>query len=576
MKLTTDTIADFRLGEVLNESSNRAVYEAESHLGQSVILKLAKAETGEGNSIETEYETLAQLEGAEIAPFIAYGTDDTSGLHYLALADKGRSLSQILARAPGERLSGAQAILATLAMAEALESLHERGWIHGDLKPGNVLISDDVRATLIDLECAHLLPAPESDAVPSGTPPFLPPEVLKQGSKALSKATDVWALGITLYLAAIGKYPFGSGTIIELATVMDSAPSLPLPDNLAPEVGSVLLRLLAFDPRQRPADAAEVTALLRTSLNEAARESAGLEIQALLGNDLGEQEQESYTLDIATVAVAPPEPKSAAAAAPLPPAAAAQAPPEPSRRKMKKEAGSKPPSPPLPPPVMASAPMEDELAALPSSTFERSTAARWFRRMNPNRAFELSVFFSAGEIRIVPGENMGVNIGQNRFEIDETNPDVEVEPHFPGCLVTPSRIRVDLTPELVTTKFWVTPLAIGNMKSACVRVYYQGRLVDTLATPAKVVTRTSARAAAIVGIGWPFIYPILELRGWTWTDQVEQQFPILKLIFDGMGTAAGTIALMAGFLIIAAIFYRITRPLACEDVLPVVAVPKSL
>ncbi|MEM1297375.1 MAG: hypothetical protein AAGH89_18565, partial [Verrucomicrobiota bacterium] len=100
-------------------------------------------------------------------------------------------------------------------------------------------------------------------------------------------------------------------------------------------------------------------------------------------------------------------------------------------------------------------------------------------------------------------------------------------------------------------------------------------LVDTLATPAKVVTRTSARVAAIVGIGWPFIYPILELRGWTWTDQVQQQLPILKFIFDGLGTAAGTLVLMATFLIIAAIFYRLTRPLACEDVLPVVAVPRS-
>ncbi|MEM1296406.1 MAG: serine/threonine-protein kinase, partial [Verrucomicrobiota bacterium] len=530
MKLTTDRIADFRLGEVLTESPDRAVYRAESDLGQSVILKIAQAKPGKGNSIETEYQTIAQLEGAAIAPFIAYGTDDALGLDYLALADKGSSLSQLLAKAPGERFTSAQAIVTMLAMAEALESLHQRGWIHGDLKPGNVVISDDVRATLIDLESARLLPPPDSEAVFSGTPPFLPPEVLKQGSKALSKAADVWALGITLYLTTVGKYPFGSGTVNELASVLDSAPTLVLPDDLDSDVGSVLLRLLAFDPRQRPADATEAARLLRASLNEGVRESARLEIQALLGDDWGENERESYTLDIATVAVAPPKPKPAGAASALPPPPA-KASPEPSRRKMKKEADSKPSSPPLPAPVMASAPLEEEMEAPPSATFERSTAARWFRRMNPNRAFELSVFFSAGEIRIVPGENMGVNIGQNRFEIDEANPDVEVEPHFPGCLVTPSRIRVDLTPELVTTKFWVTPLAIGNMKSACVRVYYQGRLVDTLATPAKVVTRTSARAAAIVGIGWPFIYPILELRGWTWTDQVEQQFPILKLIF---------------------------------------------
>ncbi len=573
MKRTTETIADFRLGEVLTESSNRAVYEAESHLGQSVILKVAKLEPGEGNFIETEYQTIAQLEGAAIAPFIAYGTDEASGLGYLALANKGSSLSQLLAKAPGERLSSDQAIVATLAIAEALETLHLRDWIHGDLKPGNVLFSDNLTATLIDLECARLLPPPDSEAVPSGTPPFLPPEVLDHGSKALSKATDVWALGITLYLTTMGKYPFGSGTASELAAVLRSAPSLPLPNDLAPEVGSLLLRLLAFDPRQRPADASEMATMLRGSLKESVRASARRELERMLGEGFPEQVKESYSLEISTVLVAPSEPESAAASAPPPPAA--QAPPEPTRRKMKKEGSSKPSSPPLPAPAPGSAPLEEEMAAPLSSSFQRSTAARWFRRMNPNRAFELSVFFSAGEIRIVPGENMGVNIGQNRFEIDEAEPDVEVEPHFPGCLVTPSRVRVDLTPELVTTKFWITPLAMGTMKSACVRVYYQGRLVDTLATPTKVVNRTSARVAAIAGIGWPFIYPILELRGWTWTEQVQQQFPILKLIVDGLGTASGTLALMASFLIIAVIFYRITRPLACEDVLPVVVVPRS-
>ncbi|MEM0970016.1 MAG: hypothetical protein AAGJ31_11735, partial [Verrucomicrobiota bacterium] len=345
----------------------------------------------------------------------------------------------------------------------------------------------------------------------------------------------------------------------------------PLPEGDVPPAIHALLKekLLTFDPQQRVEDAGKVAAWLRGSMEDLEWESERIAPAAAAPSE--EETAPRYDLEIATVASADMVDASAMPPPELPAKSAAS--PAPKARKRSASAFDletvRPPSP------VVGGIDEDEGSGAPGAvTLERSTAARWFRQMNPHRSFELSVFFAAGKIHVVPGKNQGVHVSQAKLEIDAAEPDVEVEPHFPGCLVTPARMRVDLSPEVVTSKFWITPLAQGDLKAACVRVSYRGKLVDTLSTPSRVVSRTSAKVTAMVGMGWPLIYPILEQRGWSWSEQVRQDFPLLRTVVDLLGTGLGTVILMGIILVVAAILFRLSRPLPCEDVLPVVVMPK--
>jgi eukaryotic-like serine/threonine-protein kinase len=146
-------------------------------------------------------------------------------------------------------------------LAEALAAVHALGIVHGDVKPGNVLITEAGDVKLTDFGVSRAIWGDETvsdSGLFRGTPAYVAPEVAR-GAKPLP-AADVFSLGATLFAAAEGVSPLGTGdnplTVVwRAASGHVAAPSSPGP------LGAALAAMLAVEPADRP-DADEVKRLL--------------------------------------------------------------------------------------------------------------------------------------------------------------------------------------------------------------------------------------------------------------------------------------------------------------------------
>ncbi|HEX3648560.1 MAG TPA: protein kinase [Pseudonocardiaceae bacterium] len=170
----------------------------------------------------------------------------------------GRSLAGVLA--DGRTLEPARVARIGAEIAAALAAAHEAGIVHRDVKPDNVLLTDDSGALLTDFGISRAVgdSTVTGPGIVVGTPAYLAPEVAAGG--AATFASDVFSLGSTLYAAVQGTPPFGFGenTILLLRAV--AAGEVPEPAKAGP-LGPVLGWLLRRDPAQRPSMAQSADAL---------------------------------------------------------------------------------------------------------------------------------------------------------------------------------------------------------------------------------------------------------------------------------------------------------------------------
>ncbi|MDT7724511.1 MAG: eukaryotic-like serine/threonine-protein kinase [Actinomycetota bacterium] len=136
-------------------------------------------------------------------------------------------------------------------LASALTAAHEAGIVHRDVKPGNVLLGEDGTVKVTDFGISRAIGDVTLTATGeiAGTPAFLAPEVAR-GDEA-SFASDVFSLGATMYTAVEGKPPFGFGdNAIALLYRVSSGEIVP--PTQAGKIESLMLRLLAMEPQERP------------------------------------------------------------------------------------------------------------------------------------------------------------------------------------------------------------------------------------------------------------------------------------------------------------------------------------
>lgn len=172
----------------------------------------------------------------------------------------------------GER-AAAQARLKKMmeALSQGLAHMHEKGWLHRDIKPDNILLTKGSEVKLIDFSLAgkgsgaltKLIGGSKGQAI-QGTRTYIAPEVVRR--KAYGFQADIYSLGITCYEVATGRPPYIHSNPNELlmAHVKDT-PEKPsgYNPNITPELDAFILRLISKKPENRPANMQEVFSEVR-------------------------------------------------------------------------------------------------------------------------------------------------------------------------------------------------------------------------------------------------------------------------------------------------------------------------
>jgi MAP/microtubule affinity-regulating kinase len=136
-----------------------------------------------------------------------------------------------------------------LQIVEAISYLHSFGIAHGDLKPDNIVLTAEGDVKLIDFGyCKEKLIGFDEDK--SGTVKYGSPELFQSGAYNTQKS-DIWSLGILLFVMATGRFPYGSSDDFIVRELVISG-QLALPEQIGSELKELYQSLTRRSPRQRP------------------------------------------------------------------------------------------------------------------------------------------------------------------------------------------------------------------------------------------------------------------------------------------------------------------------------------
>ena len=244
------TLGPYRLQDRLGEGGMGVVHLARDPQGRLVAIKVLHTAATEGDNarlrLAREVETMRRVR----SPFVAevLDADVTGEFPYIVTRYVPGTTLDEMVRTRGP-LSGSGLRRLACGTAEALAAIHAAGVVHRDLKPGNVMLSDD-RPVVIDFGIAQVGDATRltQTGLVMGTPGYLAPEVIE--GQPSSPASDVHSWGATMAFAATGRPPYGSGSYesIFFRIVSGQADLAGAPAAFVP----LLTAALAKDPAHRP------------------------------------------------------------------------------------------------------------------------------------------------------------------------------------------------------------------------------------------------------------------------------------------------------------------------------------
>jgi serine/threonine-protein kinase len=241
---------------------------ADTRLGRDVAVKVLRTELSDDpeflHRFRIEARTVASLDHAGIAAVHDYGEDTPEGADpdgggrrtaYLVMElVRGEPLSAVIARGP---IAADETLRIIEEAARALQAAHERGFVHRDVKPGNILVRTDGLVKLTDFGIAKA-----ADAVPvtrtgmvMGTAHYIAPEQAS-GAEA-GPAGDVYSLGIVGYECLAGHRPFRAESAVAVAMMQVREEPPPLPDSVPLPARRLVESALVKDPARRYATGGE-------------------------------------------------------------------------------------------------------------------------------------------------------------------------------------------------------------------------------------------------------------------------------------------------------------------------------
>ncbi len=268
--LVGQTLGGYRLVERLGQGGMATVYKAyESKLGRYVAIKVLPQffarDPNFMRRFQREAKAVAQLSHPNIVPIHNYGEQGEFAYIAMQYVEGGT-----LKHEHDKQLEPEEALRLLLPVIRALDYAHERGIVHRDIKPGNILLNEDGWPLLADFGLARMAEASvklTGTGVGVGTPMYMSPEQ-GQGLE-VDRRTDIYSLGIVLYELLTGDVPFKADTPMAVV-VKHMTAAMPMPREVNPEIPEeleqIILKATAKNPENRYQTAAAMAAALKEAM----------------------------------------------------------------------------------------------------------------------------------------------------------------------------------------------------------------------------------------------------------------------------------------------------------------------
>lgn len=259
----------YRLTAPLGEGGMAAVYRGRDlRLNREVAIKILRDELTRDPEFlarfEAEAQFVASLSHPNIVPVYDVGEDQGSRFIVMEYI-RGRTLKEAIES--GGPIPEERAVVILRSVLDALAYAHERGLIHRDVKPHNILMTPDGTARLADFGIAHLVDSSSTrTAAILGSAHYLSPEQARGEDATI--ASDLYACGIVLYEMVAGRPPFEGANALAIAHQHLDSPPPPLPE-ISQRIRETISRALAKAPERRFGDAAAFSAALPSSVMDA-------------------------------------------------------------------------------------------------------------------------------------------------------------------------------------------------------------------------------------------------------------------------------------------------------------------
>ena len=267
--LESQPIEDYRLTHVLGQGGSSIVYAGvyepnDSPIAAKILDPIQALRPDFLARFRQEAETLIELEHENIVLGYHVGTTpdpSTGGLWHFFTMDHVDGLTVLEVIDRRGFLSNEESLSITLQTARALAYLHDSGYLHRDIKPGNIMIEESGRARLIDLGLSRRLSADagkhseddEGEEMTVGTMEYVSPEQAR-GRADLDPRSDIYSLGVSLYHMVMGDIPFHGETDYEVMAkqVLSALDTQKVKvRRISPEVQYFITRMMLKDREDR-------------------------------------------------------------------------------------------------------------------------------------------------------------------------------------------------------------------------------------------------------------------------------------------------------------------------------------
>ena len=275
----------YEIDEVIGEGGMAKVFRGtDTVLGRTVAVKVLAPQFAEDEQFVARFRREAQAAAALNHPNIVsvFDTGSSGSVHYIVMEYvEGRTLREVI-RAES-RLLPERSVEIAEAVSRALSAAHEKGLVHRDIKPGNIMLTGDGQVKVMDFGIARATSADTvtQTAAVLGTAAYLSPEQAQ--GETVDARSDIYSLGVVLYEMLTGRQPFSGDSPVSVAykhVTQDPPPPSSINPDVPESLDAVVMKSLAKNADNRYQSASEMGDDLR-------RAAQGMPVAAtpVLGGD---------------------------------------------------------------------------------------------------------------------------------------------------------------------------------------------------------------------------------------------------------------------------------------------------